>query len=96
MTVPGLSFELSNSIAQALPSEAAQLIAKKERERLKLQDKLRREQLERVREEQNQDAAAGDVRGLAFWVGEGWEGVWQLTEGFYWPAAVACHACMPP
>uniref|UniRef100_A0A1D1ZWV1 Helicase ATP-binding domain-containing protein n=1 Tax=Auxenochlorella protothecoides TaxID=3075 RepID=A0A1D1ZWV1_AUXPR len=45
----------------ALPSEAAQLIAKKERERLKLQDKLRREQLERVREEQNQDAAAGDA-----------------------------------
>ncbi|KAL6767714.1 hypothetical protein ACKKBF_B36355 [Auxenochlorella protothecoides x Auxenochlorella symbiontica] len=45
----------------ALPSEAAQLIARKERERLKLQDKLRREQLERVREEQNQDAAAGDA-----------------------------------
>ena len=41
---------------------AAREVARKERERLKQQDKLRREQLERMRLQQNQDASKGEVR----------------------------------
>ena len=37
-------------------------MARKERERLRLQDKLRREQLERFRETANTDASKGEVR----------------------------------
>lgn len=48
---------------QALENETARIIAKKERERLKLQDRLRREQLEKFREQQNADAEAGEVGG---------------------------------
>lgn len=47
---------------QELESAAAREIARKERERLKQQDKLRREQLERMRMSQNQDASKGEVR----------------------------------
>lgn len=49
--------------AQALETETAKVIAKRERERLKLQDKIRREQLEKFREQQNADAEMGEVRG---------------------------------
>lgn len=41
----------------------AREIARKERERLKAQDKLRREQLEVMRTTQNTDAAKGEVCG---------------------------------
>ena len=37
-------------------------MARKERDRLKLQDKLRKEQLAKMRETLNTDAAAGEVR----------------------------------
>lgn len=47
---------------------AAREVARKERERLKQQDKQRREQLERMRLQQNQDASRGEVR----WKGCGW------------------------
>ena len=47
---------------QVLENETAKIIAKKERERLKLQDKLRREQLEKFREQQNVEAEMGEVR----------------------------------
>ena len=46
---------------QALETEAARMVARKERERLKLQDKLRKEQIEKMRQQLNSDAAAGDV-----------------------------------
>ncbi|PSC72801.1 chromatin-remodeling complex ATPase chain [Micractinium conductrix] len=42
-------------------SAAAREVARKERERLKQMDKIRREQLERYRETANADAAAGDA-----------------------------------
>ncbi|GAB4816506.1 hypothetical protein N2152v2_003552 [Parachlorella kessleri] len=41
--------------AEALENETAKIIARKEKERLKLQDRLRREQLEKFREQQNED-----------------------------------------
>ena len=44
-----------------MESAAAREVARKERERLKQMDKIRREQLERYRETANADAAAGDV-----------------------------------
>lgn len=44
-----------------LESATAREIARKERERLKQQDKIRREQLERMRETANQDASKGDA-----------------------------------
>lgn len=47
---------------QDFESEAAKEVAKKERERLKLQEKAKKEQLEKMREQLNQDAAAGEVR----------------------------------
>ena len=46
----------------ALDSSATREIARKERERLKAQDKYKREQLEKLRAEQNVDASAGEVR----------------------------------
>lgn len=49
---------------QELESAAAREIARKERERLKQQDKLRREQLEKFRATANMDAAKGEVRSL--------------------------------
>lgn len=52
-------------VVQALETEAARLVARKERERLKLQDKLRKEQIEKMRQQLNTDAAAGDVSGAA-------------------------------
>ena len=48
---------------QELESAMAREIARKERERLKAQDKLRREQLEMMRTTQNTDAAKGEVCG---------------------------------
>ena len=47
---------------QALETAADREIARKERERLKVQDALRRQQLEKLRENQNADASKGDVR----------------------------------
>ena len=46
---------------QAL-NEAARAVARKERERLKQQDRIRREQLEQMRTQQNADASKGEVR----------------------------------
>ena len=39
----------------------ARQVAQKERERLKLQEKLRKEQVEKMRSQLNTDAAAGEV-----------------------------------
>lgn len=47
---------------QAIESATAREMARKERERLKQQDKMRREQLERFRETANTDASKGEVR----------------------------------
>ena len=47
---------------QALENELAKEVAKKERERLKNQDKMKREQVEKLRQQLNTDAAAGEVR----------------------------------
>ena len=45
-------------------SDAAKAeIARRERERLKLQERLKREKIERMRLEANQGAGAGEVRG---------------------------------
>ena len=46
----------------ALTSAATKEIARKERERLKAQDKYKRDQLEKLRAEQNTDASSGEVR----------------------------------
>lgn len=54
---------------------AAREVARKERERLKQQDKIRREQLERMRLQQNSDASRGDVR-------------WGAAQGRAWPGLV--------
>lgn len=53
---------LPPGVLQALENETAKMIARKERERLKLQDRLRREQLEKFREQQNEKAEEGEVR----------------------------------
>jgi len=39
----------------------AKAVAKKERERLKLQEKIRKDQVEKMREQLNTQAAAGEV-----------------------------------
>ena len=49
-------------VQDALENEQAKKMAKKERERLKLQDKQKREQVEKMRQTLNADAAAGEVR----------------------------------
>ena len=46
---------------EELTSAATKEIARKERERLKAQDKYKRDQLEKLRAEQNTDASAGEV-----------------------------------
>lgn len=45
----------------ALTSAATKEIARKERERLKAQDKYKKDQLEKLRAEQNTDASLGEV-----------------------------------
>ena len=52
----------SPACLQELESATAREMARKERERLRQQDKLRREQLERFRETANTDASKGEVR----------------------------------
>jgi hypothetical protein len=52
----------ADAFLQELQSAAAREVARKERERLKQQDKLRREHLEHLRTQQNSDAAKGEVR----------------------------------
>ena len=47
--------------SQVLEDDAHVAISKRERERLKAQEKFRREQVEKMREQLNQEAAAGDV-----------------------------------
>ena len=44
-----------------MSSKAKREVAKRERERLRLQEKLKKEQLEKMRQEQNEDASAGEV-----------------------------------
>lgn len=46
----------------ALDSANTREIARKERERLKAQDKYKKDQLEKLRAEQNVDASSGEVR----------------------------------
>ena len=46
---------------EELTSAATKEIARKERERLKAQDKYKRDQLEKLRAEQNTDASSGEV-----------------------------------
>lgn len=45
----------------ALTSAATKEVARKERERLKAQDKYKKDQLEKLRAEQNTDASLGEV-----------------------------------
>lgn len=47
---------------QALESELAREVARKERERLKAQENQRKEQIESMRSQMNKEAMAGDVR----------------------------------
>lgn len=47
-----------------LTSAATKEIARKERERLKAQDKYKKDQLEKLRAEQNTDASLGEVGSL--------------------------------
>ncbi|KAL4858477.1 ISWI chromatin-remodeling complex ATPase [Chlorella vulgaris] len=54
-------YETDEDGETALESAAAREIARKERERLKQQDKMRREQLAAMRSSQNQDAAKGEA-----------------------------------
>jgi len=49
---------------QEVDYAAAKEIAKKERERLKNQEKVRKEQVEKMRSQLNSDAALGEVRNL--------------------------------
>lgn len=56
-------FEPFKPIAQAEVAAPAQAIGKKERERLRQMEVARREQLDKVREDQNRQAAEGDVSG---------------------------------
>jgi hypothetical protein len=49
-------------VVQALETEAAKEVARKERERLKLQEQQRKQQVEQMRMQMNKDASAGDVR----------------------------------
>ena len=55
---------------EILENERAKDIAKKERERLRVQDKIRKEQVEKMREQINSDAAAGEVRLFFAWLFE--------------------------
>jgi len=49
-------------VVQALETEAAKEVARKERERLKLLEQQRKQQVEDMRMKMNKDASAGDVR----------------------------------
>lgn len=51
---------------QALEDESRRAVSKRERERLKAQEKHRREQVEKMREQLNKDAALGEVRTAVF------------------------------
>jgi peroxiredoxin len=57
---------LSGSSLQEADNAAAKEIAKKERERLKLQEKMRKEQVEKMRSQLNTDAAHGEVRNFDY------------------------------
>lgn len=52
------------TVVQALETEAAKEVARKERERLKLQEQQRKQQVEEMRMQMNKDASAGDVRSM--------------------------------
>ena len=54
--------KLSRGSQVALTSAATKEIARKERERLKAQDKYKKDQLEKLRAEQNTDASVGEVQ----------------------------------
>ena len=73
---------LLRPLAQDLESETAKVVARKEKERLRVMDKQRKEQLDRVRSMQNQDAALGEVGvrvggARRAW----WMGVWVRGTG---------------
>lgn len=57
------------AVQAAHDTAATREIARKERERLKAQDKFKREQLEKLRAEQNMDASAGEVRATSWLAG---------------------------
>jgi len=59
--LPNPPSHISPPRTQVLENEVAKAIAKKERERLKLQEKIRKEQVEKMRTHLNDEAAAGEV-----------------------------------
>jgi SWI/SNF-related matrix-associated actin-dependent regulator of chromatin subfamily A member 5 len=57
----GEEYDTDVEAPEEVLDHAAREVARKERERLKQQDKLRREQLDRMRVQQNQDASKGEA-----------------------------------